>query len=82
MSSQICPIPNALADKVEECFRSEGQKNGIEFEVESSSDATALEAVSGITDNYFKVDLPDGNKLIHLIQPGKSFNLQFGRYAF
>ncbi len=73
---QICPIPSELADQAEACFRTEGQKTGIDYEEDS---ATALQAISGITDNYFRVDLPDGKTLVHLIKPGHPFNLQFGR---
>lgn len=65
-----------MADKVEECFRTQGEQTGIEFEADG---AAALKAASGVTDNYFRVDLPDGKVLVHLIQPGKPFNLQFGR---
>ena len=32
--------------------------------------------------NYFRVDLPDGAKLVHRIRPGERFSLQFGRWAF
>ena len=69
---QILPIPNSLADQVENCFREEGSKTGITFEEES-------DASRAVTDGYFKAGLPDGRILVHLIEPGQRFNLQFGR---
>lgn len=72
---QVCPIPDALAPTVEDAFREEGAKLGIEFVAEDSlSRETSGEDVS-----YFKLGLPDGKALVHLIKPHGRFNLQFGR---
>jgi len=70
---QVCPVPNALASRVESAFRTEGEAQGIIFEEDS------VAALSGRTDNYFRVGLADGSTMIHVIRPGKPFNLQFGR---
>ena len=69
---QVVPVPNSLVHKVEEVFRQEGTQAGIEFEPDPEA------ALSG-NENYFRVDLPDGKKLVHLLRPGRPFNLQFGR---
>ena len=69
-------MPTSLADRVEECFRAEGLKTGVTFEEDG---AAALDPAKGVTDNYFRVGLPSGESLVHLIEPGKPFNLQFGR---
>ena len=73
---QVVPVPEALADKVEEQFKVDGKNNGIDWEVDADE---ALERATQQGDNYFKVDLPDGRKMIHVMKPGKPFNLQFGR---
>lgn len=72
---QICPVPDALAPNAEAIFRSEGAKQGIEFE----EDGDAVLKRSGVTDNYFRVGLPDGSTIVHIIKPGTPFSLQFGR---
>lgn len=71
---QICPIPESLAAQAPNAFLEEGAKEGYEFE----ADADILET-ENINENYFKVELPDGRKMIHLLKPGRPFNLQFGR---
>ncbi|KAG0149016.1 hypothetical protein CROQUDRAFT_59804 [Cronartium quercuum f. sp. fusiforme G11] len=72
---QVCPVPDALAPEVESAFRAEGAKLGIEF-VETEDD---LREKAGEGMSYFKLGLPDGKSLIHLIKPDSRFNLQFGR---
>lgn len=74
---QICPIPNEIASKAEAHFRSEGEKAGITF-AEDSVVALKEAASSG---DYFRVGLPDGGELVHIIKPNTRFNLQFGRYV-
>lgn len=72
---QVVPIPNSFpVDDVEAAFRSYGQQTGITFEEDA---ATALESAQ--YQNYFRVELPNGKKLVHLMTPGVSFDLQFGR---
>ena len=41
----------------------------------------ALEACSGGRMNYFRVDLPDGKKMVHIIKQDVPFSIQFGRYV-
>ncbi|KAF8469918.1 CwfJ C-terminus 1-domain-containing protein-like protein [Gautieria morchelliformis] len=72
---QVVPIPNSFpVDDVEAAFRSHGQKIGISFEEDAD---TALESAQH--QNYFRVELPSGKKLVHLMRPGVPFDLQFGR---
>jgi len=71
----VCPIPNTLADKVAMTFHDEGSKEGYSFE----EDGDDVLRSQNITDNYFRVELPDGRVLVHILSAGKPFNLQFGR---
>ncbi|OJA10208.1 hypothetical protein AZE42_05129 [Rhizopogon vesiculosus] len=65
---QAVPVPTSLAGKVEQAFRSQG----IDF------DGT-LEDCQGAGRSYFRVDLPDGKTLVHLIEEHAPFGVQFGR---
>ncbi|KAF5315677.1 hypothetical protein D9611_004814 [Ephemerocybe angulata] len=73
---QVVPIPLKLKDKVEEAFIKEGTQMGIDFE--SDPDA-ALEACQGGRGSYFRVDLPDGRKMVHVMKDHIPFSIQFGR---
>ncbi|KAF8735830.1 hypothetical protein AX14_001406, partial [Amanita brunnescens Koide BX004] len=73
---QVVPIPRHLKDRVEEAFVSEGSRLGIDFEPDPES---ALESCSNGRGGYFRVDLPDGRKLVHLIKDQVPFGVQFGR---
>ena len=75
---QVVPIPRHLKDRVEEAFVSEGSRLGIDFEPDPES---ALESCSNGRGGYFRVDLPDGRKLVHLIKDQVPFGVQFGRYS-
>lgn len=70
---QVVPVPIAMADKVESAFRKAGEAQGLEWEAEPE---LALEK-AGKTGNYFKVELPNGGVLVHMLRGG--FDLQFGR---
>ena len=70
---QIVPIPKDLTDKVAESFRAAGKQQGIDWETEPEQ---ALGKI-GPAGNYFKVECPDGTKLVHLLKG--NFDLQFGR---
>lgn len=73
---QVVPIPNSIsADDVEAAFRSQGQQTGIAFE--ENVDA-AMEV--GQHQNYFRVELPNGKKMVHLMKSGVPFDIQFGRW--
>ncbi|WVR05612.1 hypothetical protein IAU60_002634 [Kwoniella sp. DSM 27419] len=70
---QIVPVPKDLANKVESSFRLGGEQQGIDWEPEPER---ALSRV-GPAGNYFKVECPDGTKMVHLLKG--NFDLQFGR---
>lgn len=53
----------------------EGKKAGYDFVSDSEGSVEAILKAG----NYLKVDLPDGEKLVHEIKPGARFSLQFGR---
>lgn len=67
------PVPEAVAANVESAFRAEGAKTGMTFE-----EAKTLDGGAG-RDNYFRLLLPDGRQLVHWLNPGQRFDLQFGR---
>lgn len=73
---QAVPVPRGLQDKVEEAFVSEGHAQGIDFEPDAEG---ALEVCNGGRHSYFRVDLPDGRKMVHLMRPHAPFSVQFGR---
>ena len=73
---QAVPIPLRLKDQVEEVFLNEGRAMGIDFEGDADS---ALDACAAGAGSYFRVDLPDGKKMVHLMKDGVPFSLQFGR---
>ncbi|KAJ7632977.1 CwfJ C-terminus 1-domain-containing protein-like protein [Roridomyces roridus] len=73
---QAVPVPMTLKDKVEDVFRAEGRMMGVDFEEDPEA---ALAACSGGRGSYFRVDLPDGRKLVHLMKDHVPFGIQFGR---
>lgn len=73
---QAVPIPLSLKDKVEQAFITEGRQLGIDFEPDPEA---AMEACAGGKGSYFKVDLPDGRKMVHLMKDHIPFSIQFGR---
>jgi hypothetical protein len=74
---QVVPVPQPLADKVEEAFINEGRRIGLEPEEDP---AGALKACADGKKSYFRVDLPDGRVMMWLFDgAGRSFSLQFGR---
>jgi hypothetical protein len=75
---QVVPVPQSLADKVEETFVNEGKRMGLEPEEDLQG---ALAACADGKKSYFKVDLPDGRTMMWLFDgAGRAFSLQFGRY--
>jgi len=74
---QVVPVPEAKQDGVEGAFRAYGGQQVVWEE----DPLKALTDAAGGKMNYFRVDLPDGRKMVHIIRPGKMFNLQFGREA-
>lgn len=76
---QVVPVPLQLQDKVEETFLKEAGRMGIDFE--SDPDA-ALESCQGGRGSYFRVDLPDGRKMVHVMKDNIPFSIQFGRRVY
>ncbi|KXN86945.1 Zinc finger CCCH domain-containing protein 59, partial [Leucoagaricus sp. SymC.cos] len=73
---QAVPIPRKLENQVENAFAREGRNQGIDFEADPEE---AMNLCAGGRGSYFKVELPDGRKMVHLIRDHAPFNLQFGR---
>ncbi|CAA7271593.1 unnamed protein product [Cyclocybe aegerita] len=73
---QVVPMPARLKGKIEEAFVNEGRAQGIDFEVDPDE---ALAACANGRGSYFKVDLPDGRKMVHLLKDHVPFGIQFGR---
>jgi len=72
---QVVPVPQALsADTIANAFTSEGTRLGVDFEFEE----TERDGVTGDR-GYFRVELPDGRKLVHWMRDGVPFSIQFGR---
>ncbi|KAH8099564.1 nuclear protein [Cristinia sonorae] len=72
---QVVPVPQTItADTIANAFTSEGTRLGVEFEIEE----TEREGVTGDR-GYFRVELPDGRKLVHWLRDGVPFSIQFGR---
>ncbi|KAF5380851.1 hypothetical protein D9615_004106 [Tricholomella constricta] len=73
---QSVPVPLKLKDKVLEAFIQEGRQFGIDFEEDPDA---AMESCANGRGSYFKVELPDGQKMVHLIKDHVPFSIQFGR---
>ena len=71
------PIPLRLKDKIKETFLREGRAEGIDFEEDPEA---AMASCANGRGSYFKVDLPDGRKMVHLLKDHIPFSIQFGRY--
>src|SRR4051812_4466686 len=74
--AQTVPLPLKLKDRVEEAFVQEGKLLGIDFEDDADA---AMEVCAGGRGSYFKVELPDGRKMVHLMKDHVPFSIQFGR---
>lgn len=70
---QVVPVPKELGGQVADAFRKAGAASGLDWEDEPER---ALARV-GPAGNYFKVECPDGTRLVHLLKG--NFDLQFGR---
>jgi len=73
---QAVPIPLKLKDDVEPAFINEGRLLRIDFEEDPDA---ALQMCNGGRQSYFRVDLPDGRKMVHLMKDNVPFSIQFGR---
>jgi len=70
-------VPERLKNEIEEAFIQEGRMQGIDFEQDAEA---ALASCANGRGAYFKVDLPDGRMMVHLMKDNVPFGLQFGRY--
>ncbi|KAF9527034.1 nuclear protein [Crepidotus variabilis] len=75
---QAVPVPRLLKDKIEPAFVKEGLAQGIDFEEDPES---GLAECANGRGGYFRVDLPDGRKMVHVMKENVPFNLQFGRHV-
>jgi hypothetical protein len=74
---QVVPVPQSLADRVEEVFVNEGKKIGLDPE---SDPRGALKLCADGKKSYFRLDLPGGRIVLWMTDSaGRSFSLQFGR---
>ncbi|CAL1705644.1 unnamed protein product [Somion occarium] len=74
---QVVPVPNSFSsDAIAEAFLSEAARHGAELEFEKTGDPLT----SGDR-GYFRVDLPDGRRLVHWMRDGVPFSVQFGRHV-
>jgi hypothetical protein len=73
---QVIPIPRALSSKMGDAFTTVAAQRGVDF---AEDTAGALEACKEGVRGYFRVDLPDGTTMVHMIRERGGFNLQFGR---
>ncbi|KAF8163426.1 nuclear protein [Crassisporium funariophilum] len=73
---QAVPVPLRLKDKIEETFLQEGRAQGIDFEDDPEAAMTSCADGRG---SYFKVELPGGRKMVHLLKDNVPFSIQFGR---
>lgn len=73
---QAVPVPRVLGTRVKEEFERAGRVQGVEFAEDVQG---ALDACASGTRSYFRVDLPDGEKMVAVLRDGAHFNLQFGR---
>ncbi|KAI0302241.1 CwfJ C-terminus 2-domain-containing protein-like protein [Russula brevipes] len=66
---------HAHIQAVPSAFLDEGKLQGIEFDVEEEAGARSSDHGGG----YFRVELPNGRKLVHRMRSGVPFSVQFGR---
>jgi hypothetical protein len=65
-----------LSSKMGDAFTTVAAQRGVDF---AEDTAGALEACKEGVRGYFRVDLPDGTTMVHMIRERGGFNLQFGR---
>lgn len=74
--AQVVPVPKRLSKDIESTFQSEAERLGMSFE---DVPEEALQACAGGKGSYFRVDLPDGRMMVHLVKQDVPFSIQFGR---
>ncbi len=75
---QAVPIPERMKDDVKTAFLEQGRMQGIDFEEDP---VAAMESCQNGRGSYFKVELPDGSSMVHLLKDQVPFSIQFGRYV-
>ncbi|KAF4603696.1 hypothetical protein EYR40_000864 [Pleurotus pulmonarius] len=73
---QAVPIPERTKDDVKTAFLEQGRMQGIDFEEDP---VAAMESCQNGRGSYFKVELPDGSSMVHLLKDQVPFSIQFGR---
>ncbi|GAA5868473.1 hypothetical protein JCM8547_006285 [Rhodosporidiobolus lusitaniae] len=80
---QICPIPRSLASEAHSTFLTQGSKANLTFhdipDVAAFYSDAENDTEHPANRDYLKVDLPGGKSLVHWIERGVPFSLQFGR---
>ena len=72
---QVTPVPSSISpDAIVNAFKTEGERLRIDFE-EFDENSNAGTGDRG----YFKVELPDGRRIVHWLKDGVPFSIQFGR---
>ncbi|THH19473.1 hypothetical protein EW146_g1707 [Bondarzewia mesenterica] len=72
---QVVPVPRSFRDQVESAFVDEGHSHGIQFDLEEAGAKVPGQDAR----SYFRVELPDARRLVHWMQDGVPFSVQFGR---
>lgn len=68
-------MPRSIsADAVADAFKAEGDRLRIDFEFEDADSPTGAGERG-----YFRVELPDGRRMVHWLKDGVPFSIQFGR---
>ncbi|GJJ12316.1 hypothetical protein Clacol_006557 [Clathrus columnatus] len=74
---QIVPVPKRIKhQEIEDAFKRFGEQGQIIWEDITNDDDMDN---PDLQKSYFRVELPNGKKLIHFIKPGAPFDVQFGR---
>ena len=74
---QVVPVPRTIsAEDIASAFKAEGDRSRVDFEFEDAdSEVPAHPGDRG----YFRVELPDGRRMVHWLKDGVPFPIQFGR---
>ena len=70
------PLPVKLKGEVERAFLEQGKRHQIDFEADPEA---ALGLCASGRQGYFRVELPDGRNMVHLMKDNLPFSIQFGR---
>lgn len=74
---QIVPVPVSIsAEQILQTFTNEGNRLQIDFEIQEADTSQRIESGDR---GYFRVNLPDGRRMVHWLKDGVPFGVQFGR---